>query len=103
MMTNKGYMTAVLGRFNADSALISVILDRQELKADDKVDYRAADLAMYNEISLLIGGVSSVSESGFSMSWDSDALRQWYSLLAKQLGKENVLAENRITDESDLW
>ncbi|WP_345799086.1 DUF6706 family protein [Parabacteroides chongii] len=45
---------------------------------------------------------TSINESGFSISWDKDGLKAYYSLLCKQLGLENVFS-SRISDASMYW
>lgn len=45
-----------------------------------------------------------VSENGFSISWDSEALLKWYSWLCSELGIEDELnGTTSIEDGSDLW
>ncbi len=102
-MTYREYFTAVLGRFGVEPALISVILANQKLNESDVVDVPTAELAMYEEASSMIGGVSSISENGFSISWSESGFLKWYSLLANKLGKENLLSTNIISEESDIW
>ena len=56
-----------------------------------------------NEVNKAIAEfIPSVNESGFSVSWDKDGIKVYYSLLCKQLGIEDVLS-SRISDASMYW
>ena len=50
----------------------------------------------------LLARPTSVNESGFSVSWDKDGIKAYYSLLCKQLGIEDVLS-SRISDATMYW
>lgn len=61
------------------------------------------DIFFYNIIPDLLLMPTSVSEGGFSLSYDKTALTNFYSLIAKRLGKENLLNPNKITDITAKW
>ncbi len=104
-MTYKEYLTATLSKFQISPAEIDLIIVNQGLEGE--ADVLTAKTAIYNEFSTLIP-VMDVSEGTMSVKWNLGALRMWYSLLAKELGKEDVLAtlaakDDEVTDRSYLF
>jgi hypothetical protein len=48
--------------------------------------------------------VANISEGGFSLSWNMDALKMWYNALCKELGKENILGgKPKVRNRSNSW
>lgn len=76
----------------------SVSLD-DEITQENMIEVNKA-MAVF--IPSLLARPTSVNESGFSISWDKDGIKAYYSLLCKQLGIEDVLA-SRISDASMYW
>lgn len=76
----------------------SVSLD-DEITQENMIEVKKAITAF---IPSLLARPTSVNESGFSISWDKDGIKAYYSLLCKQLGIEDVLA-SRISDASMYW
>lgn len=76
----------------------SVSLD-DEITQENMIEVKKA-IAVF--IPSLLARPTSVNESGFSISWDKDGIKAYYSLLCKQLGIEDVLA-SRISDASMYW
>ena len=99
--TNKEYLTAVLSRFGASENDIDVILIDNSLTGTATVDAPACKKAMYNSMTSILRA-GSVSEGGYSMSWDIEAVKMWYDSLCKELGYVNVL-KAQIKDKSHLW
>ena len=97
-MTVKEYLTATLSNFQLSSSEIDLIMINQDLP-DDEVDVVAVKTAIYNEFSALMPIVD-ISEGSMSIKWTMAGLRAWYSLLAKELGKEDVLASLNAPDDS---
>lgn len=104
-MTNKEYLTKALNGLNLSDDDIDIILLKGGLSADDAVDVRACDMAVYNRMSIILKGVShNVSEGGYSISWNLDAVKMYYTALCNELGKENVLvARPKIRNRSNIW
>ena len=61
------------------------------------------DLFFYNVIPDILLLPNSLSEGGYSISYDKNAMINYYSILSKQLGKENLLLDNKITNKSNIW
>ncbi len=61
------------------------------------------DQFFYNVIPDIILLPKSVSEGGFSISYDKDAINAYYKILATRLGLPNLLAKDTITDITNRW
>lgn len=61
----------------------------------------AVDTAIARFIPSLLARPQSISEGGFSMSFNPDSLKEYYSALCTELGIENVLSG--VRDASDCW
>lgn len=88
-------------------AMIALELSRVNLTASDSVTEEINfDSFFYNVIPDLLSAPSSVSEGGYSVSFsaeDKKAILAYYSMIAKRLGKPNLLSANTITDISNRW
>lgn len=84
---------------------IDIILVKSELDADADVDVRSCDMATYNRMSVLFkSALLNVSEGGYSVSWNMEALKLFYNALCSELGVENVLlARPKVRNRSHLW
>lgn len=104
-MTNKEYLTKALNGLNVNEDDIDIILVKSGLVADDMVDVRACDMAVYNRMSVVLKGMSqNISEGGYSISWNIEAVKMYYSALCNELGKENVLvARPKVRNRSNFW
>lgn len=104
-MTNKEYLTKALHGLNLEENDIDIILVKAGLNADDAVDTRACDNAVYNRMSVILKGtLQNVSEGGFSLSWNMDAVKLYYMALCNELGKDNVLVSRpKIRNRSNVW
>ena len=107
-MTVKDYITSKFQTFGielseADLIDISMAVSLDdELTADNKNDVYLA--IVKNVIPQLLLRPKSISESGFSISYDNDALLKYYAWLCNELGIEDNLNEvSRISDASDMW
>ena len=58
----------------------------------DKSSIDSVSVAMAKFIPSLLLRATSVSESGFSMSWDMDGIRDYYSILCKKYGLKDELS-----------
>lgn len=104
-MTNKEYLTKSLNGLNISEDDIDIILLKGGLDADDKADVKACDVAVYNRMSVILKGMlQNVSEGGYSISWNMEAVKLYYAALCNELGKENVLvARPKVRNRSNIW
>lgn len=104
-MTNKEYLTKSLNGLNVSEDDIDIILVKGGLVADGTVDTRACDVSVYNRMSVVLKGMlQNVSEGGYSISWNMEAVKKYYSALCNELGKENVLvARPKVRNRSNIW
>lgn len=88
-MNYKEYLTATLSRFNLSDADIDLIIINQGLEGGE-LDVKTAKMAIFKEFSLILP-LANISEGGFSISWNIDALKMWYSQLANELEEVDLL------------
>lgn len=103
-MTAKEYLTNTLSKFGVDESTIDLIIINQGIDADKEIsstDVKGLKMAMFREFSQLIP-LANVTEGGYSISWNWEALRSWYSSLADDLGVSNPL-KPKVKDRSNLW
>ena len=113
-MTIKDYISQKLLPFgNISEAELHDMSLRGDFNLDDEYgvfeEGVMAAIIDFIEEKMLAPHVSSVNESGFSMSWDYSGLGKYYLWLCKKYGKNpdnEVLAlsgVSTIIDRSDLW
>lgn len=104
-MTNKEYITTSLSGANLSDADIEIILAKGGLVADADVDMRACDIAIYKRFTIVLKGMShNVTEGGYSLSWNLDAVKMYYAALCNELGVENVLVNRpKVRNRSNIW
>ncbi|GAE14597.1 hypothetical protein JCM6292_758 [Bacteroides pyogenes JCM 6292] len=104
-MTNKEYLTKSLNGLNLMEDDIDVILAKGGLETDANADVNACDMAVYRRMSAVIKGMTqNVSEGGYSISWNMEAVKMYYNALCNELGQENVLvARPKIRNRSNIW
>lgn len=107
-MTNKEYITARLEGLNVSEADIAIILIKADMQGDDQCEGRegakACDLAVYDRMSVVIkGAMKNISEGGYSISWNMDAVKMFYNSLCNELGKPNVLEKKPVIRCRNVW
>lgn len=105
-MTVGDYIKGKLNIWSVEIAddLISLELSGVGLDPDGNMTAEVnTDAFFYKVIPDILLMPTSISEGGFSLSWDKEALVTYYSMVAKRLGKDNVLAKNTITDITSKW
>lgn len=104
-MTNKQYLAKTLSGLNISEDDIDIVLLKASLDGEAEVDVRACDVATYQRMSVILKGVmQNVSEGGYSISWNIDAVKLFYNALCNELGLENVLfARPKVRNRSNLW
>ncbi len=104
-MTNKEYITKALNGLNVSEDDIDIILLKGSVDADAPADVRVCDMAVYNRMSVILKGVmQNVSEGGYSISWNLEAVKLYYTALCNELGVQNVLVNRpKIRNRSNIW
>lgn len=106
-MTVSDYITQKIGSFGmhlSEADLLDMTLN-SSVSLDDEITKKnmiEVNKAIAVFIPSLLARPTSVNESGFSVSWDKDGIKAYYSLLCKQLGIEDVLS-SRISDATMYW
>lgn len=100
-MTTKDWMMATCQRLGATEADVDLVLVNQGLKADADVDVKVSKTALYKEFASLLP-LSNVTEGGYSVSWNMEAVKLWYRQTASELGLPDMSAP-RLRNRSNIW
>ena len=105
--TNKEFINASLKRFGVEETDVDLIMaEHPELDPDGKVDHHVCKVAMYESMSAILPAMShNVSEGGYSVTWNIEAIKMWYSALCRELGRNDVLTLKRpkVRNRSNCW
>ena len=104
-MTNKEYITKSLHNLGVDADDIDIIIVKSDIKPDAPADTKECDMAVYNRFTVILGSMmQNVSEGGYSVSWNMDAVKMYYTSLCNELGVENVLVgKPKVRNRSYMW
>lgn len=104
-ITNKQYLIKSLNGLNITEDDIDIILLKSSINGDASVDVQACDNAVYSRMSVILKGTTqNVSEGGYSISWNMEAVKLFYSALCNELGLENVLVGRpKVRNRSNYW
>lgn len=69
---------------------------------DGEVDITTAKKALVNEIANILP-IANVSEGGYSVSWNMEAIRLWYKLTCAELGIVPIGETPTAKNRSDIW
>lgn len=103
-MTYKEWITATVRRFGATAEDAELILANQtELipDADAAVEPTTAKRALVREFASVMP-LANVSEGGYSVSWNWEALKMWYDITCGELG---ITPANKpkVRNRSNVW
>lgn len=85
-------------------AMVNIEVARIGLSASEIMSETTnLDNFFYNVIPDIISMPSSISEGGYSISYDKEALLKYYSMVARKLGKPDLFSENTISDITARW
>ncbi|MFS0489893.1 DUF6706 family protein [Leadbetterella byssophila] len=106
-MTYKEYISKALSKFQVSGDDVEIILINQSVlipNPDAQVDVVTAKKALVTEFARLIP-VANISEGGYSISWNWEAIKLWYHSLCAELGVEPVSEKRQpvVRNMSDLW
>lgn len=105
-MTIGNYITEKLKVWNVTYSEASIVLELALLGYDAGQEMTQGvnlDRFFYNVIPDILMMPKSVSEGGYSITFDTAGMKAYYSMLAKRLGLSDNLAGDRIIDISDRW
>lgn len=104
-MTNKEYLTKSLSGLGISDDDIDIILLKGSIDGNAEVQIEDCDKAVYNRISILFkSGVQNIQEGGYSITWNLEAVKLYYTALCNELGYENVLVGRaKIRNRSNIW
>ncbi|CVK17254.1 hypothetical protein Ga0061079_1341 [Apibacter mensalis] len=106
-MNYKEYITATLSPLGVEAATIELILLNQNLVPDKEImgkeDVLLLKKALFKEFTVYLPKQKTLSEGGYSISWDMEAIRLWYSSLAKELGEDDEIYNNSYVSSPNLW
>ena len=103
-MTYKEWITATAAKFQVLPADVDLILTNQSgliPEPDTQVDVRIAKTALCLEFANLIP-LMNISEGGYSITWNWDAIKLWYNQICTELGIVPV-DKPKIRDRSNRW
>jgi len=103
-MTYKQWITATVKPFTIGTADIELILFNQRGIIPDEnaeADIFIAKSALCKEFQTLIP-LMNISEGGYSITWNWDAIKLWYNLTCEELGIVPV-DKPKIRDRSNRW
>lgn len=105
-MTYIEWLTKTGARVNMNADDVELILTNQAAlipNPNATVDVRTAKLALCNEFAAILP-MANVSEGGYSITWNMEAVKIWYNAMCKELGIENVLERKpKVKGHSDIW
>lgn len=105
-MTIGNYIKAKFNLWSVELSddFINLELSRINLNAADNMTSASnVDEFYYNVIPDLLLMPSNVSEGGFSISYNQNAMTSYYKMLCTKLGKQNLLSQNTIKDITSKW
>lgn len=103
--TNKEYLIASLNGLNVTEDDVDIILMKQNINPDGEANPRECDMAVHKRFSVVLSAtMQNVSEGGYSVSWNMDAVKMYYNALCNELGVENVLVSRpKVRNRSNMW
>lgn len=95
----------MLNGLNISSDDIDVILLKANLEADAPLQIDQCDKAVYSRMSVVLkGAFQNITEGGYSISWNMEAVKLFYNALCNELELENVLlGRPKVRNRSNYW
>lgn len=97
-MTVKEYISDKFQSFGiqvSEADLLDMSLNSNASPDDEVTSTGAVSVAIAKFIPSLLLRATSISESGFSMSWNTQGIKDYYSLLCRQYGLKDELNDNK--------
>lgn len=106
-MILKEYAKGLLGRFGVSDDEIDFMLQDNNLNPSDVLTSEnkvSVKTAIYHGVPVIVAGLADVTEGGYSIKYNIRGIREWFSILAKELGLEDTLnGQPKVRDKSYLW
>lgn len=103
-MTYKEWFTRTTARFDIDNTDVELLLTNQQgaiPNPDEEVDVAAAKRALCSEFGSIIP-LANISEGGYSVSWNWEAIKFWYNQTCGELGITPVTTP-KVRNRSNRW
>lgn len=84
-MTNAEWMQTMCSRFGMAPQDIEIIMVNQGIIEHETVDPIKAKTALVREFATIIP-LANVTEGGYTVSWNMEAIKEWYRLTCGELG-----------------
>lgn len=97
-MTVREYISDKFQSFGihvSEADLLDMSLNANVSPDDEVTSTGAISVAIARFIPSLLLRATSISESGFSMSWNTQGIKDYYSLLCRQYGLKDELNDNK--------
>ena len=97
-MTVREYISDKFQSFGiqvSEADLLDMSLNANVSPDDEVTSNGAISVAIARFIPSLLLRATSISESGFSMSWNTQGIKDYYSLLCRQYGLKDELNDNK--------
>lgn len=103
-MTYKEWFTRTTARFDIEAADVELLLTNQQgaiPNQDEAVDVATAKRALCAEFGTIIP-LANISEGGYSVSWNWEAIKFWYNQTCGELGITPVTTP-KVRNRSNRW
>lgn len=102
ILSNKDCIIKIFSCFDVSEDDVDLILlEVPEINPDASPDLPACKRAIYKGLSSVLP-LANIGESGYSKSWNVEALKLWYDALCTELDLPNAITP-KIRNRSDLW
>lgn len=102
-MTNREYIEKTVSGLGVTADDVDIILLKGGIEPDAQLDIKKCDRAMYKRFSVILkGAMRNISEGGYSVSWNMEAVRLFYNALCDEWGFRNEIRP-AVRDRSNYW
>ena len=106
-MTIGEYIKEKLEQFGIEYSNNMLAAEMSKVELTDigfsKEHAKKVDLLFYNIIPDILLMPANISEGGYSISYNKEAVISYYNLLCRKLNRPNLLKRNTITDITQKW
>ena len=103
-MTNKEYLTTYLEGLGISEGEIEIIILDEGIDPNMNAEPRRLKTAIYNRIAIVLKSVTgNKTEGGYTVRWNMEAVKLFYSSLCVELGKQNQMNGPVIENPTAYW